>query len=243
MASACGVVGWIGMSTTLASGPGIHWTPLSSERARAVLAATGRVLRDSNRTLDILLVEEVTSQAQLAHLLQCGTFDTDEGRTLMRERPHLADLDPDMLRTLPDGSLGREWVRFLDEHGLSLAITRQPTPHTPDDACAYVLHRIRQSHDLWHTLLGLGVAGHEEVLVHAFSLAQTGLPSSVAIVSLGSLKHMVLEGRWECLRRELWRAYRIGRQARPLLAVCWERHLHEPLDDVRRWLNVTPLRA
>lgn len=227
----------------LVSSPGIHWTPLSRERARTVLTATARVLRDSTRTLDILAVEEITSQAQLAYLLQRGTFDTDEGRTLLRERPHLADLEPVMLRSLPDGTLGREWVRFLDEHGLSLATTRQPVPYTDDETQAYVLHRIRQSHDLWHTLLGLGVAGHEEVLVHSFSLAQTGLPSSVAIVVLGSLKHMVLEARWECLRRDLWRAHRIGRRARPLVAVHWERHLHEPLDDVRRWLDVTPLRG
>ena len=208
-----------------------------------MLAATARVLRDSNQTLDIVRVEEITSQVQLAHLVERGTFDTEEGRALLREQPHLADLDPAMLRSLPEGSLGREWVRFLDDHGLTLAITKQPTPYTDDDTRAYVLHRIRQSHDLWHTLLGLGSKGHEEVLVHSFSLAQTGLPSSVAIVVLGALKHMVLEARWECLRRELWRAYRIGRQAKPLLAVYWERHLHEPLDDVRRWLNIEPLRG
>jgi len=225
------------------SSPSIHWTPLSRERARTVLAATARVLRDSNQTLDIVTVEEITSQVQLAHLVERGTFETEEGRALLSERPHLAELEPAMLRTLPEGSLGREWVRFLDDHGLTLATTKLPTPYTEDDTRAYVLHRIRQSHDLWHTLLGLGSRGHEEVLVHAFSLAQTGLPSSVAIVVLGALKHMVLEARWECLRRDLWRAHRIGRQAQPLLAVYWERHLREPLDDVRRWLNLTPLRG
>jgi ubiquinone biosynthesis protein COQ4 len=207
------------------------------------LAATLRVLRDSNRTLDIVEVEEITSQTQLAHLVQRGTFDTDEGRTLLREQPHLFDLEPDTLRALPSGTLGREWVRFLDAHSLSLADTRLPTPHTADETCAYVLQRLRQSHDLWHVLLGLGTRGHEEVLVHAFALAQTGMPSSVAIVAFGALKHMVLESRWECLRRDLWRAYQTGRRARPLLAVHWERHLGEPLEDVRRWLAVTPLRA
>lgn len=231
------------MTTASASSPGIHWTPLSRDKARAVLSATARVLRDSNRTLDIVEVEEITSQAQLAHLVQHGTFDTDEGRLLLRERLHLFDLEPQTLRALPNGTLGREWVRFLDEHSLSLADARLPTPHTEDETCAYLLQRLRQSHDLWHVLLGLGTRGHEEVLVHAFALAQTGLPSSVAIIVLGALKHMVLERRWECLRRDLWRAYRTGRRARPLLAVCWERHLSEPLEDVRRWLDVTPLRA
>lgn len=230
-------------STVFATRPAIHWTHLSRERARMVLAATLRVLRDSNRTLDIVEVEEITSQAQLAHLVQRGTFDTDEGRALLREQPHLFDLDPEALRALPSGTLGRELVRFLDTHALSLADSRLPTPHTADETCAYVLQRLRQSHDLWHVLLGLGTRPHEEVLVHAFALAQTGMPSSVAIVALGALKHMVLESRWECLRRELLRAYRTGCRARPLLAVHWERHLSEPLEDVRQWLSIQPLRA
>lgn len=230
-------------TASVSSSPAIHWTPLSRDRARKVLGATLRVLRDSSRLLDIVEVEEITSQAQLAHLVQRGTFDTDEGRTLLRERPSLFDIEPEAMRALPDGTLGREWVRFLDDNSLSLEDPRLPTPYTEDETCAYVLQRLRQSHDLWHVLLGLGTQGHEEVLVHAFALAQTGLPSSVAIVVFGAIKHMVLEGRWTTLRRDLWRAYQTGRRAQPLVAVHWERHLSEPLDDVRRSLHVTPLRA
>jgi ubiquinone biosynthesis protein COQ4 len=219
----------------------IHWTPLDRDRARTVAAATMRVLRNSSRTLDIVTVEEITGQAQLAHLLDRGTFDTDEGRALLEDRPHLADVDCDALRRMDDGTLGREWIRFCDRHQLVLALTKQPTPYTDDGDAAYVLHRIRQSHDLWHVLLGVGVRGHEEVLVHAFSLAQTGLPSSVAIVLLGALKHMVLEKRWPILRRDLYGAYRRGAGAAPLLAVYWERHLSEPLADVRARLRIEPL--
>lgn len=219
----------------------IHWTPLTPDRARTVARCTMRVLRNSSRTLDIVTVEEITAQAQLAHLLERGTFATDEGRALLADRPHLADADCDALRALEDGSLGREWIRFCDRHRLSLALTKQPTPYTRDDDAAYVLHRIRQSHDLWHVLLGVGVRGHEEVLVHAFSLAQTGLPSSVAIVLLGALKHMVLERRWPVLTRDLYGAYRRGARAAPLLAVYWERHLARPLSDVRAELAVEPI--
>jgi ubiquinone biosynthesis protein COQ4 len=219
----------------------VHWTPLDRDRARTVAECTMRVLKNSSRTLDIVTVEEITGQAQLAHLLDRGTFDTEEGRALLEDRPHLADVDTDALRAMDDGTLGREWIRFCDRHELSLALTKQPTPHTEDDDAAYVLHRIRQSHDLWHVLLGVGVRGHEEVLVHAFSLAQTGLPSSIAIVVLGALKHMVLEKRWPILRRDLYGAYRRGSRAAPLLAVYWERHLREPLTEVRARFGIEPL--
>jgi len=224
-------------------GTQIHWTPLDRDRWSLVLKCGYRVLADSNQTLDIVTVEEVTGQRQLHHLVDVGTFDTEEGRALMAERPHLADISLEHLRSLSDGTLGREWVRFLDRHHLSVETTKQPTPWTSGDKEAYVLHRIRQSHDLWHVLLGLGTSGHEEVLVHAFSLAQTGLPCSIAIIVLGALKHMVLEGRWQVLQHQLAEAHRVGSHADPLLAVFWERHLEEPLDLVRQRLRLTPISA
>lgn len=206
-----------------------------------MLGCVKRVLADSNRTLDIVTAEEITGQAQLAHLLAEGVFDTDEGRALMATRPHLADVDMDEMRALPLGSLGRAWVDFLDNHNLSIELTKQPTPYTEDPDSAYVLHRIRQSHDLWHVLLGLGVRGHEEVLVHAFSLAQTGLPASIAIIFFGALKHMVGERRWSVLRHDVRRAYERGRHAKPLLAVHWETHMHRGLDEVRAAYGVEPI--
>lgn len=221
----------------------IHWTPLSRRRARIVLTGALRVLGDSNQTLDIVAIEEIMGQVQLGHLLSSGTFETDEGRELLRDRPHLADSDLDRLRRLPAHTLGGAWARFLDEHDLSVETTKQPTPFTADDDRAFVLHRIRQSHDLWHVLLNLGTTGHEEVLVHAFSLAQTGLPSSVAIVLLGALKHMVGEKRWTCLHDDLPMAFSRGQRAQPLLAVYWERHLERPLEEVRSWLDLEPMPA
>lgn len=221
----------------------VHFTRLSRAQWRDVLARAQRVLADSNQTLDIVAVEEITGQRQLRWLLERGVFDTEEGRALLRERPHLAETSLDAMRALPDGTLGREWVRFLDEHGLDPMLTLQPTPYTADDDAAYLLHRIRQSHDLWHVLVGLGTRGHEEVLVHSFSLAQTGLPVSIAIVVLGALKHMVFERRWDCLRRDLVAAHRVGRRAAPLLSVYWERHLDEPLAAVRRRYGIEPVYA
>lgn len=219
----------------------IHWTHLPYARAKRVVTGAVRVLRDSNETLEIVAIEEILGQTQLRYLLSSGHFDTLEGEALMRDRPHLADVNLDALRQLPATTLGGAWVRFLDEHGLSVEVTKQPTPFTEDPEAAFVLHRIRQSHDVWHVLLDLGTTGHEEVLVHAFSLAQTGLPSSVAIVGLGALKHMVGERRWACLNDDLPMAYQRGRRARPLLAVYWERHFERPLEEVRRWLELEPL--
>ncbi|MEM9072180.1 MAG: Coq4 family protein [Myxococcota bacterium] len=217
-----------------------HWPRLTHDQAREVATRTLRVLRDSNRTLDIVAVEELVSQTQLRALLRAGVFDAEDGAALLAERPSLPDTDLDPLRRLPDTTLGGAFVRFLDENGLDLTLLRQPAPYTDDADAAFLLQRIRQSHDLWHTLLGLGTAGHEEILVHSFSLAQTGFPSSVMIVLLGGVKHLVAERRWRDLHPGIARAYQLGRRASWLLPVYWERYWEQPLREIRTRFGITP---
>ena len=198
------------------------------------------MLADSNRTLDIITAEEIAAQTQLRALLSSGLFEIDhEARSLFHDRPTLADVDLAALRARPATSLGGAFARFLDRNGLDYQLTRQPTPYTREPDAAWLLHRLRQSHDLWHVLVGLGVRGHEEVLIHAFSLGQTGMPSSILIAALGGVKHLLLERRWRDLLG-LRRAYRLGRRARPLLAVYWERHWDESVDVIRARYAVAP---
>jgi len=216
-----------------------QWPPRA--RLGRAARALGRVLRDSEQTGEIVVAEEITAQAQLAHWVQSGIFDTAEARDLLRDRPEIARTDAEGLRGLPDGSLGREFAGFLDREGISLEGLAQPTPYTSGEVESFLMRRIRQSHDLWHVLLGLGTRGHEEVLLHCFSIAQTGFPYSLLIISLGSVKHMLLEGRWQVLTRDTRRAYRRGCQAAPLLTAYWERRWERPLEEVRREFGVVPM--
>jgi ubiquinone biosynthesis protein COQ4 len=192
-----------------------------------------RVLADSTKTLDIVVAEEITAKAQARFLRDEVLSATAEGRALLEAKPELAAIDVEALRRLPDGTFGREFARFLDTHGLDYNIDEQAPRYLEDEDAHYVLRRYRKTHDIFHVLLGLGVEGHEEVLVHAFTLAQMGMPSSVAIVLFGAIKHMVFEGRFDCLRTRLRAAYDAGRRAAPLLGVRFEAHFADPLDDVR----------
>jgi ubiquinone biosynthesis protein COQ4 len=221
----------------------IHIGRLSASRAGRVLRALGRVMTDSEQTGEIVVGEEITGQAQLRYWVKNGIFDEGEGIDLLRDRPEIAELDLAPLRDLSDGTLGREFARFLDDNEIQLEGLAQPTPYTEGDAEAYLMRRIRQCHDLWHVLAGLGTAGHQEVLVHCFSIAQTGLPFSLIVISMGSLKHMVLEGRWRVLTHETRQAYRSGRDASPLLTAYWERRWSLPLSEVRKEFGILPMNA
>ena len=201
----------------------------------------GRVLLDSDKTNEIIVAEEIAAQAQLRYWVKNGLFERGEGPDLLRDRPEIAHLDLDALRALPGGSLGREFARFLDDHAIGLEGLDEPTPYTEGDTESYLLRRIRQCHDLWHLLLGVGTQGHQEILVHCFSVAQTGFPYSLAVISMGSVKHMLPEGRFKTPTRHPRRAYRSGRDAKPLLTAYWERRWERPLDAVRREFGVVPI--
>lgn len=221
----------------------VHLDPPSTTELAAIIRSIVRVLADSNRTMDIVKAEELSGRAQVRYLRERVLAQSAEGRALLRDRPELSSTDVAALRALPDGTLGREVARFLDRHGLDYHFDDAAPRYIEDAEESYVIRRFRRTHDLFHVLLDLGIAGHEEVLVHAFTLAQMGMPSSVAIVLLGALKHMVLERRWSCLARGLREAFVAGRRSEPLLAVRWEGLWSVPLEDVRARYGIVPVRG
>jgi ubiquinone biosynthesis protein COQ4 len=201
-----------------------------------------RVLGDSTKTHEIHRVEEITGRPRFRALLsELGS--TPEGRRLLADRPELSSerVDYDRLRALPATTFGGAYVRHLDGNGITADYQAAATRHVDDPDIAYLMRRFRQTHDVWHSLLGLGIAGHEEVIVHAFSFGQLRLPVSALIMVFGTLKHIVLERRWGALRHSMLEAYRAGREASPLMPVYWEDLWDAPLETVRVAYNVQPL--
>ena len=201
-----------------------------------------RVLGDSTKTHEIHRVEEITGRPRYRALL-AEMQHSEEGRRIMMLRPELSSqhVDYDHLRGLPETTLGGAYVHHLDANGLSADYQAAATRHVDDPDMAYLMRRFRQTHDVWHALLGLGVTGHEEVLIHWFTYGQLRLPVSALIMTFGTMKHIVLEKRWGALRHSMLEAYRAGRDAEPLMPVVWEDLWAEPLADVRERYRVRPL--
>jgi len=206
--------------------------------------AVVRVLLDSEQTGEIHVAEELTGREAFRRL-RSTLFAAGEGRALLAERPELSSehVDFDALRGLAPGTLGFQYVNHLDRNGLTADSQATSTRYVEDPEVAYLMRRFRQTHDVWHALVGLGVAGHEEVLLHAFSWGQLRLPVSALIVAFGGVKHLLLEARFEELRRGVRDAFRAGRDAAPLLPVYWEHRWHQPMETVRTELGLRCLTA
>jgi ubiquinone biosynthesis protein COQ4 len=212
------------------------------KEAYVVGRAVVRVMRDSTRTNEIHHVEEITGRPRYRRVLS-ELRATPEGQRILADRPELSSrqVDYDRLRALPDTTLGGAYVRHLDRNGITADYQAAPTEFVADPEMAYLMRRFRQTHDVWHALLGLGITGHEEVIIHWFSWGQLRLPVSAMIMVFGTLKHIVLERRWGALRHSMMEAYRAGRDAAPLLGVIWEDLWALPIGNVRTAYGLRPL--
>ncbi|KAF5909443.1 ubiquinone biosynthesis protein COQ4, mitochondrial isoform X2, partial [Clarias magur] len=112
-----------------------------------------------------------------------------EGYIVLTKRPRirLSTLDLSWMSTLPDGSLGREYLRFLEENDVTPE-TRADVKFVDNEELAYVMQRYREVHDLVHTILGMPTNMLGEVAVKLFEAAQTGLPMCIMGSVLGPLR-------------------------------------------------------
>jgi ubiquinone biosynthesis protein COQ4 len=178
----------------------------------------------------------------------CARFTrTEIGAQVMREqRSLLAKLcDRDALRRLRPGSLGREYVDFVERAGITADGLVEASESdageyallTPDEA--FYARRLRDMHDLWHVVCGFSTRPFGEVCVVSFTYAQTKNLGLAAIAFVGAVK-IARETGDRGVLSAAWQAYRIGRRAAWLPAQDWEALLAEPLDDVRARLALAP---
>jgi len=174
---------------------------------------------------------------------------TAQGRRLLAERHDILAIvsDRDFLRSLPDGSLGREYCRFAEENALypeqlakEVRDARAPSggfvpESTPE--IAYLHDRYRDLHDLWHVLTGYGTDMAGEWAIIAFQTRQVGY-HSMAVMAFANLLRNAIPNRLDLLATWL-RGRRRGAKARYLLAEDWERWLPMPLEEVRRELGIS----
>jgi ubiquinone biosynthesis protein COQ4 len=168
------------------------------------------------------------------------------GRALLAERPSLlaALSDRAGLARLPEGSLGRTYLAYLDQNrfepGGLLAVQsrvqarweREEGVPPLDELRTWFRDRSLLAHDLFHVLTGYGTDEVGEATLLAFSLAQFG-GRGQALLTFGAALETWRALGWRWIRYDV-RAWRRGRRAAWLVALPWEELLPLRLATVRR---------
>jgi ubiquinone biosynthesis protein COQ4 len=172
------------------------------------------------------------------------------GRALLAERPSLlaALSDGDALARLPEGSLGRAYLAYLEQNhfepGGLLAVQarvqerweREEGVPPLDELRAWFRDRTILAHDLFHVLTGYGTDEVGEATLLAFSLAQLG-GRGQALLTFGAALETWRALGWRWIVYD-FRAWRRGRRAAWLVALPWEELLPLRLATVRRLARV-----
>lgn len=201
------------------------------------------LLADPDDTALVFRIIRALSGNSFERLYQRVLADP-QGSIVLNERREILPVlqDRDRLRALPNGTLGREYARFLDREGISAEGLVDASEEHEDDKiflderARCLSNRLRDTHDLWHVVTGYQRDLFGEHALLAFSYAQTRNPGIGFIVVMAAIR------RWREGEKNViplaWEGYRRGRRAAFFVAADWEGMLAMPLDEVRRLLKV-----
>lgn len=165
---------------------------------------------------------------------------TDTGRRVLAEQRELLPRleDRGALAALPDGSVGRAYLTFMEAGQLSADGLVMASQGTYDEnvppAMDLFRRRMRDAHDLTHTLTGYGRDGLGELCLLAFMNRHSRQLGQLLIIAM-SWKRLPPPAR--AAVRQAWRQ---GAQARWFIDLDFEALLARPLDEIRRELNIQP---
>lgn len=203
----------------LALGAGI-WSLLSPYRADLIAA-----------------VGEATATPYFIYRLRDAMLADPTGRRILRDRPRMTaeSLNLERLRQLPENSVGRAYMGWLDAEGVS-PDTRSQVRYIDDPECAYVMQRYRECHDFYHALTGLPIVREGEVALKAFEFANTLIP----MTGLATLSYITMKEGERRRFREVYGpwAVRNGLRAKEVINVYWEEQFERDVDDLRAELRV-----
>lgn len=146
---------------------------------------------------------------------------------------------PDLhhLLTLPQNSLGFIYGSKMTAANLDPDFYRQV--EIKDDV-TYLMLRVRQTHDIWHTVTGFGIDVYGEIGLQAFQLAQNRSPIAVMLMAGALLSTIQYGADVDKLMRVIAQGYNMGLNAKLLFAQKWEEHWEKPLAEWRSELNIVP---
>lgn len=220
--------------------------------APRALRAVRALVADPDDLPQVFALIEVLSGDTLARLARRMEKHA-EGRRILATRPDIVSMlqDREALRRMPEGSLARTYLDFLESEGISAEGIRDAQargqhgtkPLSPEQR--YLSDRLRDTHDLWHAVTGYrgDVLGESALL--AFTLAQTWNPGIAVILAVGLWKTLGAPAA----RAVIIDGFRRGRRAAWLPAVAWEELLQQPIGEIRARLSVsapptyTPIRS
>jgi ubiquinone biosynthesis protein COQ4 len=208
------------------------------ERWRKAFAALARVVANPEETDQVLVFSSHINAGGLPARIERFLADPGGRRLYDEQRAIDSRIDLDALAALPEGTLGHAYAHFLKSRGFTPDVFDGTPENIGDPRAAYVIQRLRQTHDLWHVVTGHDTDARGEIALQAFTFGQLRAPSSAILAAVGTIKGFRGE---RAFAGEVLAAYWAGIRCAKLATFPWEDHWTTPLAEVRAMIGLTPV--
>ena len=174
-------------------------------------------------------------------------WETPKGQEMLLSKLRLIDMldDHESIKQLPQGTVGRAYVDFMEREGLSAAGLEAEYARFEDASVQYddVLtrygDRLRDTHDMLHILTGYGRDALGEQCVLAFTYAQNRNLGVGFIAYAGGLELKYRVAKSAPIMKAVREGHRIGKAAKNIVHEDIGALLREPLADARKRLGIS----
>jgi len=194
------------------------------------------MLRNPEGTESVFDIEDGLKDTLAADGVVARVSRAPKVAEMMQARYLAEPVDIEALEQLPEGTLGHGFARHILDHGFDPDYYRKIEVESDLD---WVMMRMRQTHDIWHVVLGIDTSRLGEIAVKAFELSQTWRPLAAVITCGGMMRYLMKEPeQLGDAMAHISHGYQLGRLAEPFLAQKWEEAWDKPLVEWRAALNL-----
>ncbi len=213
-------------------------------RPFAAMAATTRFLMDVEQTHHVFKLTDALDSAQNEKNFQ-RYIKTEVGVRLNAEGFDLTGFlsERSRLERYPAGSVGREYIDFLDRENLDLGmllaaeqVAERAYSHLDEPRRKFIAAGTA-NHDLLHVLTGYGREPLGEALLLTFTAQQFGLRGIAMLGHLLAMREWALHPGWPVLQL-LGEAKAIAREMVWIAEIDWREILPLPLNAARQRLRL-----
>lgn len=171
---------------------------------------------------------------------------SEKGSALLQRRSFLPEIldDHAPLKALPQGTVGRAYVEFMEREGLTAhglveeSLSNREQHQSFEDDLLWYINRLRDTHDMYHVLTGYGRDALGEDSLLGFTHSQNG-GLGVSFIAFMGNRQIAKEAPKEARVKEvLAEGRRNGKQAKRIIDQDVEALLDQPIDEVRARLNI-----
>lgn len=192
-----------------------------------------KFLEPDNLSLDnILLISIVLAKSKAANPMMRFLYENENMCSMFKTRWRPTPVDLNKLESMPVNSLGHLYARHMIDNKIGAMNYDDPVESDTD----YVVHRLRETHDILHALLGCGIDPEDELQTQAFCIFNLRSPLNVVLFVVLLFRLFYSGAPLDRAVATITKGAQQGLMAKCLLAFKfedgWDRSIHQWREDL-----------